>query len=83
MLTNSIDFIPLAVYLTVRLREVRLNSKDIIKMIEADGWQLIRAKGSHHHFKHPVKKGLVTIPHPKRTLPKGTVANILKQAGLK
>ena len=60
-----------------------VNSKDILKMIEADGWQLIRAKGSHHHFKHPVKKGLVTIPHPKRTLAKGTIANILKQAGLK
>ena len=60
-----------------------MNSKEIIKMIEADGWQLVRAKGSHHHFKHPTKRGLVTIPHPKRTLPKGTVANIMKQAGLK
>jgi predicted RNA binding protein YcfA (HicA-like mRNA interferase family) len=65
------------------LTEDGLNSKDIIKMIEADGWQLIRTKGSHHHFKHPVKKGLVTIPHPKRTLPKGTVASILKLVGLK
>ena len=60
-----------------------LNSKEIIKIIEADGWQLVRAKGSHHHFKHPTKKGLVTIPHPKRTLPKGMVSSILKQAGLK
>ncbi|MGM0653876.1 MAG: type II toxin-antitoxin system HicA family toxin [Thermodesulfobacteriota bacterium] len=52
-------------------------------MIEADGWSLVRVKGSHHHFKHPTKKGLVTIPHPKRTLPNGTRSNILEQAGLK
>ena len=38
--------------------------------------------GSHHHYKHPVKKGLVTVPHPKRTLPVGTIKNIMKQAGL-
>ncbi|MDL2274734.1 type II toxin-antitoxin system HicA family toxin [Desulfosarcina sp. OttesenSCG-928-G10] len=60
-----------------------MNSKEIIKMIEADGWQLIRVIGSHHHFKHSVKSGLVTVPHPKRTLPKGTISNILKKAGLK
>jgi len=43
----------------------------------------MRAKGSHHHFKHPIKKGIVTIPHPKKDIPKGTVGNILRQAGLK
>jgi len=58
-------------------------NKELIKMIEADGWQLIRAKGSHHHFKHPAKPGLVTVPHPKRTMAIGTISNILKQAGLK
>jgi predicted RNA binding protein YcfA (HicA-like mRNA interferase family) len=51
-------------------------------MVEADDWRLIRVTGSHHHFKHPVKKELVTIPHPKRTLPTRTVKNILKQAEL-
>jgi UDP-N-acetylglucosamine 2-epimerase len=40
---------------------------------------LLPVYGSHHHFKHPVKKWLATIPHPKRTLPKGTVASILKK----
>lgn len=60
-----------------------MNSKELIKMIEADGWQLVRAKGSHHHFKHPTKPGLVTVPHPKRTMAIGIIANILKQAGLK
>lgn len=41
-----------------------------------------RVRGSHHHFKHPTKEGLVTVPHPKKDLPKGTVKSILKQAGL-
>lgn len=51
-------------------------------MIEADGWQLVRTKGSHHHFKHETKPGIVTIPHPKKDVPLGTVKSILKQAGL-
>ncbi len=52
-------------------------------MIESDGWYEVRVKGSHHQFKHLTKSGLVTVPHPKKDLPKGTVNNILKQAGLK
>jgi len=60
-----------------------MNSAEIIKLIEAAGWELQRTKGSHHHFKHPTIKGLVTIPHPKKNLPMGTVKSILKQAGLK
>jgi len=59
-----------------------VDSKDLVKMIEADGWQLVRTKGSHHHFKHLTKPGLVTVPHPKKDLPSGTVRNIKKQAGL-
>ncbi|WP_286715189.1 type II toxin-antitoxin system HicA family toxin [Acinetobacter sp. UBA2581] len=60
-----------------------MKSLDLIKMIEADGWYQVRCKGDHHHFKHPTKKRLVTIPHPKKDLPPGTVNSILKQAGLK
>lgn len=59
-----------------------MKSKDLIKQVEADGWELVRVTGSHHHFKHPVKRGLVTIPHPKKDLPKGTVKSVLRQAGL-
>ncbi|HGP3421820.1 TPA: type II toxin-antitoxin system HicA family toxin, partial [Acinetobacter baumannii] len=58
-----------------------MKSLDLIKMIEADGWYEVRVSGSHHHFKHPTKKGVVTIPHPKKDLPNGTVKSILKQAG--
>jgi len=59
-----------------------VKSRDLIKLIEQDGWELRRVKGSHHQFKHPTKPGLVTIPHPKKELPTGTVSNILKQARL-
>ncbi|HGH1346333.1 type II toxin-antitoxin system HicA family toxin [Acinetobacter baumannii] len=52
-------------------------------MIEADGWYLVRVNGSHHHFKHSSKAGLVTISHPKKDLPPKTRDSILKQAGLK
>lgn len=60
-----------------------MDSRELIKQLEADGWFLVRTRGSHHHYKHPNKKGIVTIPHPKRDLPKGTLNSILKQAGLK
>jgi predicted RNA binding protein YcfA (HicA-like mRNA interferase family) len=59
-----------------------VNSKELIKLIEADGWYHVRTNGSHHHFKHPDKTGLVTIPHPKSDLPKGTIKSIKRQAGL-
>ncbi|HGN7118088.1 TPA: type II toxin-antitoxin system HicA family toxin [Staphylococcus aureus] len=58
------------------------SSKEVIKKIEQDGWYLVRVVGSHHHFKHPKRKGKVTVPHPKKDLPRGTERSILKQAGL-
>lgn len=59
-----------------------MNSREVIKALEADGWILARVKGSHHHYKHPVKPGIVTVPHPKKDLPQGTLKSIWKQAGL-
>lgn len=60
-----------------------MNSKELIKLLEKQGWYLVRVKGDYHQFKHPSQKGLVTITHPKKDLPKGTLNNIWKQAGLK
>ncbi len=60
-----------------------MGSREVIRMIEADGWELKRVTGSHHHFRHPTKPGTVTVPHPAKDLPKGTLNSILKQAGLK
>lgn len=59
-----------------------MDSGALIKMIEKDGWIKVATRGSHAQFKHPVKKGRVTVPHPKKDLPKGTVNSILKQAQL-
>jgi len=60
-----------------------MNSKEIIKRLEADGWVKHAQKGSHCQYKHPIKKGKVTVPHPKKDLPIKTAQSILKQAGLK
>ncbi len=58
--------------------------RDIIKSIEADGWYLVVTKGSHRQYKHPFKKGRVTIAgHPNDDLSPGTLNSILKQAKLK
>ncbi|PJE05782.1 type II toxin-antitoxin system HicA family toxin [Legionella sp.] len=59
-----------------------MKSAEIIKIIERDGWVLCHQKGSHCQFKHPTKKGRVTVPHPKKDLPIKTVSSIFKQAGI-
>jgi predicted RNA binding protein YcfA (HicA-like mRNA interferase family) len=58
-----------------------VDSRQIIKLIEADGWFEVRQKGSHKQFKHPIKPGLVTVPSPKKDVPAGTLRSIAKQAG--
>lgn len=60
-----------------------MNSRDLIRLLEADGWFLVATRGSHHQYKHPGKPGRVTVPHPKKDLPIGTVRSVLRQAGLK
>lgn len=60
-----------------------MGSKELIKLIEAHGWHLVATRGSHRQYKHPTLPGRVTIPHPNKDLPRGTVQSILKQAGLK
>jgi predicted RNA binding protein YcfA (HicA-like mRNA interferase family) len=60
-----------------------VKSADVVKLIESDGWFLVRISGSHHHFRHRVRPGLVTVPHPKKDLPVGTLNSILRQAGFK
>ena len=60
-----------------------VNSKQVIKLLEAEGWQLARVKGSHHQFKHADRPGLVTVKRPDGDIPKGTLASIRRQAGIK
>jgi len=58
--------------------------RDILRLIEQDGWFLVATRGSHRQYKHPVKPGRVTIAgHPSHDLAPGTLNSILKQAGLK
>ncbi len=57
--------------------------RDIIKLIEADGWYLVATKGSHRQYKHHTKRGRVTIAgHPSHDIAPGTLKSILKQAQL-
>jgi predicted RNA binding protein YcfA (HicA-like mRNA interferase family) len=60
-----------------------MDSRAVIKALEADGWAHKRTTGSHWHFGHPAKPGLVTVPHPKRDIPVGTLKAIERQSGLK
>jgi predicted RNA binding protein YcfA (HicA-like mRNA interferase family) len=59
-----------------------LTSKDIIRVLEKEGFVLDRIKGSHHIYYHPETKRRAVIPFHKKDLPKGTLLEILKQAGI-
>ncbi|EHI54569.1 hypothetical protein HMPREF9333_02258 [Johnsonella ignava ATCC 51276] len=59
------------------------SSREIIKMLIADGWYEVGVTGSHHQFKHPEKKGRTTIKHPSKDIPIKTLKSIELQSGLK
>lgn len=57
------------------------DSRDIIRRLEPDGFELLSIGGSHHKFVHRILRRRVIVPHPKRDLPLGTVRAIDKDAG--
>ncbi|PYS97994.1 MAG: addiction module toxin, HicA family [Acidobacteria bacterium] len=58
--------------------------KDVIKLIQEDGWILVRTRGSHRQFHHPSKSGTVTVAGKESLdMPAGTLNSVLKQAGLR
>lgn len=60
----------------------RLKAKEVIKMLEKDGWVLARIRGSHRQFRHPVKKGTVTVNRKmSEVLSQENLNSIFKQAG--
>jgi predicted RNA binding protein YcfA (HicA-like mRNA interferase family) len=59
-----------------------MKSADIIALRQKDGWLEVGRRGSHVQFKHPNKPGRVTVPHPRRDIPIGTLRSIEKQSGL-
>ena len=62
-----------------------MKARDAISLIESDGWYLTRQKGSHKQYRHPRKKGIVTIAVHKMSddLAPGTLNSIFKQAQIK
>jgi len=62
---------------------VSIPSREVIKIIKADGWYQVDQTGDHIQFKHPTKKGRVTVPHPKKDLAVSTLKSIERQSGIK
>lgn len=60
-----------------------MSSADVIKLLEKNDWVLQRSAGSHHTFKKEGVAHIITVPHPRKDVPKGLLSTILKQAGLK
>lgn len=60
-----------------------MDSREVIRLLEANGWRQVRQKGSHIQFRHPNRPERVTVPHPKRDIPLGTLRNIEDQSGLR
>jgi predicted RNA binding protein YcfA (HicA-like mRNA interferase family) len=60
-----------------------VTSKEILKRLEAAGWYEVAQVESHKQFKHTEKSGRVTVPHPTKDIPVGTLISIEKQSGLK
>jgi predicted RNA binding protein YcfA (HicA-like mRNA interferase family) len=59
-----------------------MDSRELIRALQAAGWRRVATKGSHFQFKHPSRPGRVTVLHPKRDIPIGTLRSIEKQAGI-
>jgi len=59
------------------------SSRELIKKIRKKGWYEVDCEGSHHQYEHPIIKGKLTVPHPKKSFPIQTQISILRQAGLK
>jgi predicted RNA binding protein YcfA (HicA-like mRNA interferase family) len=69
--------------MTLSVYNYTMKSQDIIRALKSDGWEQVAQKGSHVQFKHPSKKGRVTVPHPTKDVPIGTLRSIESQASLK
>jgi predicted RNA binding protein YcfA (HicA-like mRNA interferase family) len=64
--------------------ELTVKVRDVVTLLEADGWRHERQRGSHRIFRHPVKAGSVTVAGKANAdIPRGTLASVRRQAGLK
>lgn len=60
----------------------RYSSREVIQLLKQDGWYEVGCDGDHHQFKHPAKPGRVTVTHPKKDIPIGTLKSISRQSGV-
>ena len=60
-----------------------MDSRTVLSRLRSDGWETVRVRGSHHQLKHPEKSGTVTVPHPQRDVPAGTLRSIERQSGVR
>ena len=59
------------------------SSRDVIRILEKDGWYEVASVGSHKQFKHPSKSGRVTVKHPDKDIPRKTLDSIERQSGIR
>lgn len=57
------------------------SSAELLRRLQKAGWVKVHQKGSHVKLKHPIRRGIVVVPHPRKSLPAGTVRSIFRQAG--
>lgn len=60
-----------------------MRSREVIRLIEKDGWVEVRQSGSHKQYRHPEKPGTITVPHPKSEMATGTLKSIERQSGVR
>lgn len=60
-----------------------IDSREVLKRLTADGWTVIRIKGSHHQLRHQSKPGIVTVKHPAKEYPMGTLKSMERQSGVR
>lgn len=59
-----------------------LSSREVLRRLKADGWYEVAQRGSHVQLKHATRPGRVTVPHPEKDLPAGTLRSIERQSGV-
>lgn len=64
-------------------RTRKWTARQMLRLLYSDGWRIVRQTGSHAQLRHPTKPGRVTVPVHARVMDPGTIASILRQAGLK
>jgi len=58
------------------------SSREVLKKLYDDGWYKVGQESSHLHLKHPTKKGKVTVTHPEKTVPMGTLKRLMSNTGV-